>query len=96
MKTKKELENNELEKVTGGIFKGPDPSTYIYKCELSFAGVVCKEEPDDNSNTICTIRQYTIIYVTELDVGNDYVKCMFKGDKHREYGYVKEMYVPRS
>ncbi len=96
MTSKDELKNEELEKVTGGLLEGPDPSTYIYKCELQYAGVLCKELPDDDSNTICTISKFTIIYVTELNSGNGYVKCMFKGDKHREYGYVKEMYVPRS
>lgn len=96
METKEELKQNELDMVTGGNLKGPDPSEYIYKCELLFVNVICKEKPDDNSNTICTIDKYTIIYVTELNSGNGYVKCMFKGDKHREYGYVKEMYVPRA
>lgn len=95
METKVELKNEELDKVTGGTLEGPDPSTYIYKCTLLYAGVVCKELPDDNSNTVCTIDQYTIIYVTELNCGNDYVKCMFKGEKHREYDrYIKAKYVP--
>ena len=89
----KELKDKQLESVAGG--KGPDPSTYIYECELLSSGVCCKQEPRDDSETICTISKYTIIYVTELNCGNDYVKCMFKGDHHREYGYIKERYVPR-
>ena len=96
METKVELKNEELDKVTGGTLEGPDPSTYIYMCELQYINVVCKELPDDNSNTVCTISQHTIIYVTELNCGNGYVKCMFKGDKKREYDrYIKEIYVPR-
>lgn len=89
-----ELNNEQLNKVSGGIM-GPDPSTYIYQKELSVKGVVCKELPSDDSKTICTISQYTIIYVTELNSGNGYVKCMFKGEKHREYGYIKEIYVQK-
>ena len=88
-----ELNTDELQKITGGLM-APDPSDYIYKTELQFAGVNCKESPSDDSNTICTISKYTIIYVTELNSGNGYVKCMFKGDKHREYGYIKQIYVP--
>lgn len=89
-----ELKDQELDKVSGGL-TGPDPSTYIYKTELLALGVVCKELPNDDSKTICAVSQYTIIYVTELNSGNGYVKCMFKGDAHREYGYIKEIYVPR-
>lgn len=99
LEDKVELSDQSLESVTGGvgedIDQGPDPSTYIYKCELQYINVVCKEFPDDNSNTICSVNQYTMIYVTELACGNGYVKCMFAGKSHREYGYIKEYYVPR-
>lgn len=95
-----ELNDESLESVNGGngedIDQGPDPSTYIYKCELQYIGAVCKKEPDDNSDTICSINQYTIIYVTELACGNGYVKCMFAGKSNRECGYIKEYYVPRT
>lgn len=99
LKDKNELNGQTLKSVVGGnggdIDQGPDPSSYIYKCELQYIGAVCKQEPDDNSATICSINQYTIIYVTQLACGNGYVKCMFAGNSQREYGYIKEYYVPR-
>lgn len=96
---KVEFNDQSLESVTGGnggdIVQGPDPSSYIYQCELQYIGAVCKQEPNDNSATVCSINQYTIIYVTELACGNGYVKCMFAGKTNRVYGYIKEYYVPR-
>ncbi len=100
LENKTELSDQSLKSVTGGIGEdideGPKPSEYIYRCELKYLGAVCKQEPDDNSKTLCSISQYTIIYVTQLGCGNNYVKCMFRGDSSRVYGYIKEYYVPRT
>lgn len=89
-----ELTDENLSKVTGGI-EGPDPSTYIYKGVVNIKGVHCKKDPNDLADDVCIVNQYSIIYVTRLNCGSGYVETMFKGDKHREYGYILETYITK-
>lgn len=83
---KNELTDEKLNEVTGGA-AGPDPSTYLYKAEI-IIGVRVKSQPLITASDVCTAPKGTIIYVTDESCGNNFVYCMFKGDRHREYGYI--------
>lgn len=63
------------------------PSEYLYKAEL-IVGTRVKSEPKINAEDVCVAPMYTLIYVLEEGFPCDFVYCVFKGDKHREYGYI--------
>lgn len=88
---KVELNDTNLNDVSGGGSSQPDPSTYLYKARLT-DGVRVKSQPDVKSEDVCVAPAYTIIFVTEDNCPNNFVYCMFKGERHREYGYITKQH----
>lgn len=82
---KKCLSDEDLKEVTGG---GAIPEGCLYTARL-IEGVYVKSQPDIKSANVCVAPTNTILYVLEENCGNGFVYCVFKGDRHREWGYIR-------
>lgn len=84
MEEKNILDKTELSNVNGA----GGPSEYLYKGRIIYNDTVCNEEPLASSRIVCLVDANTTVYVLNNTCGNGYVECIFKGDKHRETGYI--------
>lgn len=85
------LNDEELNKVAGGK---SEPDEYLYKARL-IEGVRVKTEPDIKAEDVCVAQVNTVVFVLKENCGYDFVYCVFKGDKHREYGYIRSEHLAR-
>ena len=89
MNSSKELTEDELWNVTGGV----DPKTFLYQGYAIRQDVPLLSAPYEGAETLYIVPFHSKIGVLEEMCGNSYVDCWIRGDRKAVRGFYPLIYI---